>query len=182
MGIKESPEGYAWLGGDYAWLKVSDVKLKAARGTGQDSNLVFLSVDGESWWACDYDVYNAGSNTISSSQDWAITLLYYNAYNANDYGILLLDYYTDDFGTKGKMEGTWDATDAYNYFGFSSSANISGFAWNNIDVKSGQSCNEACGGTVGSTFMWPFKLPNLSGKYYLVLVADAFLRQHFGDR
>ena len=50
MGIKESPEGYAWLGGDYAWLKVSDVKLKAARGTGQDSNLVFLSVDGESWW------------------------------------------------------------------------------------------------------------------------------------
>ena len=132
------------------------------------------TIDGESWWACDYDVYNAGSNTISSSQDWAITLLYYNAYNANDYGILLLDYYTDDFGTKGKMEGTWDATDAYNYFGFSSSANISGFAWNNIDVKSGQSCNEACGGTVGSTFMWPFKLPNLSGKYYLVLVADAF--------
>ena len=50
MNIKESPEGYAWLGGDYAWLKVSDVKLRAARGTGQDSGLLFLSADGKSWW------------------------------------------------------------------------------------------------------------------------------------
>lgn len=130
--------------------------------------------NGESWWACDYDVYNAGSKTVSSSNDWAIALLYYNAYDCNDYGILLLDYYTDDFGSKGDMVGTWDAADAYTHFGFSSSANISGFAWNNIDVKSGQSCNEACGGTVGQSFYWRFKLPNLNGKYYLVLVADAF--------
>ena len=131
--------------------------------------------DGRSCWACEYDVYNAGKNSVSSSNDWAICLLYYNAYDANDYGILLLDYYTDDFGYKGKIEGNWDISDAYNHFGFSSTANISGFAWNNVDVKSGQSCNEACGGTVGISSLWKFTLPsNLNGSYYIVLAADAF--------
>ena len=51
MGITESPEGYAWLGGDYVWVNISDVKLSAARGTGQDSGLLFLSADdGATWW------------------------------------------------------------------------------------------------------------------------------------
>ena len=52
LGICDSPEGYAWLGGDYAWLKVSGLTLRAARGSGQDSGLVFLSADGSSWWMC----------------------------------------------------------------------------------------------------------------------------------
>ena len=130
--------------------------------------------DGRACWACEYDVYNAGSQTVTASQDWAICLLYYNAYNANDYGIVLLDYYTDDFGSKGDMEGMWDINDAYNHFGFSNSANISGFAWNNVDIKSGQSSNEACGGTKGVSSLWKFTLPNITGSYYIVLVADAF--------
>ena len=137
-------------------------------------NFDFFAVDvenGTQWWRCDYDVYNAGSNVIKSSENWAICLLYYNAYDANDYGILLLDYYTDDFGELGDSEGNWDKNDAYNYFGFNSSANISGFAWNNINVKSGQSCAEACG---GNSFSWEFTLPNLNGSYYIVLAADAF--------
>ena len=52
LGICESPEGYAWLGGDYAWLKVSGISgLRAARGKGTDSGAVFLNVQGsESWW------------------------------------------------------------------------------------------------------------------------------------
>ena len=51
LGIYESPEGYSWLGGDFAWINVSHLALKAANGSGQDSGLVFLSSDGESWWA-----------------------------------------------------------------------------------------------------------------------------------
>ena len=141
-------------------------------------NFDFYAVDADAngqWWRCVYDVYNSGSNAIKTSdQDWAICLLYYNAYNANDYGIILLDYYTDDFGKKGDMNGSWDKNEAYNYFGFNSSAKISGFAWNNVDVKSGQSCNEACGGHAGSSFEWEFTLPNLNGQYYIVLAADAF--------
>lgn len=137
-------------------------------------NFDFSAIDytnGQQWYKCVYDVYNSGSNAIPSSKDWAITLLYYNAYNANDYGILLLDYYTDDFGSLGQTEGSWDNTTACNYFGYSTNSKISGFAWNNINVKSGQSCAEACG---GDHFEWEFTLPSLTGQYYLVLVADAF--------
>ena len=52
LGICESPEGYAWLGGEYAWLKVSGLSgLRAARGKGTDSGAVFLNVQGsDSWW------------------------------------------------------------------------------------------------------------------------------------
>ena len=59
LGILESPGGYAWLGGSYAWVKAADIvngKLKpsgviAARGKSPDSGVVFLSTKGqESWW------------------------------------------------------------------------------------------------------------------------------------
>ncbi|MBQ9433904.1 MAG: hypothetical protein IJU26_06780 [Synergistaceae bacterium] len=52
LGICDSPEGYAWLGGEYAWLKVSGISgLRAARGKGTDSGAVFLNVEGsDSWW------------------------------------------------------------------------------------------------------------------------------------
>ena len=52
LGITEAPEGYAWLGGEYAWLKVPHPfeGLVSARGTGKDSEAVFLSTDGMDWW------------------------------------------------------------------------------------------------------------------------------------
>lgn len=59
LDILDSPGGYAWLGGAYAWMKAADIvngKLKpsgiiASRGKGRDSGLVFLSTKGqESWW------------------------------------------------------------------------------------------------------------------------------------
>lgn len=139
--------------------------------TGDDS-------DGK-WYECDYNVYNAGSETVYSSSNWAICLLYYNAYNANDYGILLLDYYTNDFGKKNSWQSDWNKADAYQYFGYNSNANISGFSWNNVDIPGGKSCakvlSEVTGSGSGSCFGWEFTLPeNLNGQYYLVLVADAF--------
>ena len=59
LGIKESPEGLAWIGGDDAWIKACDIKdgkikslrLKAAKGSGKDSNVIFISTEGQmSWW------------------------------------------------------------------------------------------------------------------------------------
>lgn len=51
LGIAEEPGSYSWLGESYAWLKASVVKnIKAARGTGKDSGIVFLSTDGVNWW------------------------------------------------------------------------------------------------------------------------------------
>ncbi|MBQ3396742.1 MAG: hypothetical protein IJG34_03750 [Synergistaceae bacterium] len=60
LDIKESPEGLAWIGGNDAWIKAFDIKdekiksslrLKAAKGSGKDSNIIFLSTEGQnSWW------------------------------------------------------------------------------------------------------------------------------------
>ena len=144
-------------------------------------NFDFYFVDEDSdgkWYECDYNVYNAGSETVKSDNNWAIALLYYNAYNANDYGILLLDYYTNDFGNKNSWKANWDKADAYSYFGFNANSNISGFSWNNIDIPGGKSCakvlSEVKKEGTGKCFGWQFTLPKLNGKYYLVLVADAF--------
>lgn len=144
-------------------------------------NFDFYYVDEDSdgkWYECDYNVYNAGNETVKSSSDWAICLLYYNAYNAEDYGILLLDYYSDDLGSKNTWESNWNKQNAYNFFGFNSSAKISGFSWNNVDIPGGKSCakvlSDIKGQGTGSCFGWQFTLPNINGQYYLVLVADAF--------
>lgn len=120
------------------------------------------------WRVCDYNVFNAGSSSISASKDWGICLLYYNAYDANDYGVLLVDYYSDDFGDPGDVETEWDNSEASNYLGIQSS----GFCWNNIDVAGGVS---VAGEDEDSYFSWPFRMPeNLNGQYYIVLAADAF--------
>ena len=68
LGICDSPEGYAWLGGDYAWLKVSGLSgLRAARGKGTDSGAVFLNVQGsESWWMSVPSFTNQAAKSVMS--------------------------------------------------------------------------------------------------------------------
>lgn len=62
LGILDSPGGYAWLGGDYAWLKAADIsgntlkpiELHASRGAGIDSGIIFFSVpEMPQWWQAD---------------------------------------------------------------------------------------------------------------------------------
>ena len=66
LGICDSPEGYAWLGGDYAWLKVSgNSGLRAARGKGTDSGSVFLNVQGsDSWWMASPAFTNQAAKSV----------------------------------------------------------------------------------------------------------------------
>lgn len=66
LGITESPEGYSWLGGDFAWLNLSELKLKAAKGSGKDSGVIFLSADGTSWWLTNPDFTKEAANEIMS--------------------------------------------------------------------------------------------------------------------
>lgn len=108
-----------------------------------------------------YNVYNIGKSTLPSSQRWNISYVYYNAFNANDAGILLYDYYTDEMGSKGQS-GPLN----------SGGHGLAGNWWNNIDVPSGQGVAEAASGS--SYFEWNYTMPNLSGYYYLVVIADAF--------
>ncbi len=79
LNIKESPEGLAWIGGDEAWIKAFDIKdgkikslrLKAAKGSGKDSNVIFLSSQGQlAWWQMNPTPKTATANEIISR--WGI--------------------------------------------------------------------------------------------------------------
>ncbi len=111
-----------------------------------------------------YNVFNSGSTKITASLDWNILYVYYNAFDANDYGILLYDYYSNDYGTYGTDDkipnngGDGIVTSWYNYF----------------DVDAGKSVAETMYG-VGYRFKFPYDMPtNITGSYYLVLIADGY--------
>lgn len=107
-----------------------------------------------------YNVYNIGDQTVPSSADWNIVYLYYNAYDANEWDILLYDYYTNDFNN------------SVNNGELSDGPGLSGNWWNNVDIAGGSSVADAFG---GENFYWSYTLPqNLNGYYYLVLIADGY--------
>lgn len=108
----------------------------------------------------EYNVYNVGNETVKSSSKWSNCYLYYNGYNANDYGVILHDYYTNEFGNPGE-EGPW-----------ADGIGISGNWWTNIDLKGGTGIAETVSGS--DRFNWSYTMPKITGYYYLVMMADAF--------
>lgn len=58
LGITDKPAGDSWIGGEFAWLKAGEIsgvklipsKLMAAKGSGNDSAVIFFSADGHTWW------------------------------------------------------------------------------------------------------------------------------------
>jgi C1A family cysteine protease len=111
-----------------------------------------------------YNVYNSGTELVRASARWSILYMYYNAFDANDYEILIHDYYTDEFSTVPGANEFW--ADGYG---------ISGSWWNYIDVPSGLSVAAALYDDPEADFLYTYTMPNtLNGKYYLVLVADGF--------
>ena len=152
----------------------SDYDLVASALTNEDYDVAGdADSDDPTWRVAKYNVYNNGSATVSPSKDWATCLLYYNAYDANDYDILLFDFATDAFANNSqgmKVNDKWDETEAYNLTGVSAR----GYAWSNVDFKPKTYWSYAVNGT-NTNFSWPYKMPDdLTGKYYLVLIADAF--------
>lgn len=108
-----------------------------------------------------YNVYNIGNGTARASDDWGVAYLYYNAYDANDYGILLFDYYTDDYGSAGQNGDMGQGP------------GMSGNWWNNVDIASGSNIAQAVAGT-DENFNWGYELPKINGYYYLVMIADVY--------
>ena len=108
-----------------------------------------------------YNVYNIGNGTAKAGDDWGVAYLYYNAYDANDYGILLYDYYTDDYGSFGQNGDMGQGP------------GMSGNWWNNVDVASGSNTAQAVSGT-DENFTWGYDLPKINGYYYLVMIADVY--------
>ncbi len=120
--------------------------------------------DDPRWRTAIYNVYNAGENTLYASDDWCIVYLLYNAYNGNDYQIILFDYYTDDYGNPGDN----GALDGY------PGITAQGYWYNHVDVAPAQSVSYAVYGDSDEPFSWTYRMPDVTGDYYLVILADGF--------
>lgn len=108
-----------------------------------------------------YNVYNRGSQAIQASARWNIVYLYYNAFNANDFGILLYDEYTNQYGRLGESGNLT-----------SGGLGEAGNWWNHINLPSGTGVAEVL--YDDTRIRWDYTMPNITGFYYLVSLADAF--------
>lgn len=113
-----------------------------------------------------YDVYNIGQDPILASEDWNISYVIYNAYDASEFDILVYDYYSDDYGNYGEDGAlTEEIGDVYG---------LAANWWNHIDVPAGASVAETLYQEEGVSFFFPYTIPAYTGDYYLVLIADGF--------
>lgn len=101
----------------------------------------------------DFNIYNIGNQAASPNADWSIYYIYFNAYNANDYGVI----YYDQFNTS-IAENTYDCPTADNCVF-------------NLSIPSGSSFTQTAWGQESQ--VRTYYMPELSGEYYLVLIADA---------
>ncbi len=105
-----------------------------------------------------HDIYNIGNQTLSSSNPWDYYYIYVNAFDANDWGIILHNEITNAYGQVGQI-GDHPSGDAPNS------------VWSNISIPSYSSvANELFG--QGSVMYWEYTMPDITGYYYFVLVAD----------
>ncbi len=149
---------------DLETYKVTDLDM-------DDENYPQDSADPK-WRTLLYDVYNAGEGNVAAANTWGICYLLYNAYNANEYQIVLFDLYTDKIGGVGigEYNNDWDEDEAYSILG----VKAQGFSISNVDIPGKTTVCEAVTGDNNSVFSWSYKMPDVTGKYYLVLMADAF--------
>lgn len=101
----------------------------------------------------DFNIYNIGNQAASANDDWSIYYIYFNAYDANDYGVI----YYDQFNTS-------VAANTYN-------CPTSDNCVFNLSIPSGSSFTQAAWGQESQ--IRTYYMPELSGYYYLVLIADA---------
>ncbi len=112
-----------------------------------------------------FNVYNSGTTTIPSSKKWSVVYMYYNAFNANDYGILTHFYYTNEVN---------------GYCTFPQAGlqlPVGGIGWCiNNDIPPGKNIAAVYFNQPKyEYFIQPYYLPNtLNGYYYMVLIADPF--------
>jgi len=113
-----------------------------------------------------YEVYNNGKNPILAKNKWSVYYMYYNAYNAEQYGIIFEDYYTDGYGKPCEKPGDvcWGECKTY--------TDTKAWICNNMDVMPGAKVGEVAFGETGADI--PYEMPNnVNGNYYLLVYADA---------
>ena len=101
----------------------------------------------------EFNVYNIGNQAASPSDNWSYYYIYFNAFDANDYGVLFYDEFTTAV-----QPGTYQCPTNYNCL-------------LNITIPaSGDFASTAFGLTSISR---TYYMPQITGSYYLVIIADA---------
>jgi len=112
------------------------------------------------WRTMEFDIYNTGNQTAPASSDWGYAYIYYNALNANDYGIIFYDRLKNVGSYKSISYGKTDTET--NSYGFTI----------NVNIPADKSLSSEL--FTGNGLVRSYTMPtNLNGSYYLVLVADA---------
>lgn len=105
-----------------------------------------------------FNIYNIGTATAPAAVGWDLYYVYYNAYNAQDYGVIFHD--------------------AFNNTIAANTLSCSGNQCTvNYDIPAGTDL--ATVAFSSSTVYQNYTMPNITGAYYLILVADA--GQTLGD-
>jgi len=129
-----------------------------------DSNTGDSGVDLASWVFADnfvgnntrelyFNIYNIGNSTATPSSNWANAYIYFNAYNANDYGILFYDEYNTSVTANSFNCPTTDNC-IFNY-----------------SIQAGSNFSQTVFGQPNINRQ--YTIPNLTGYYYLLLISDA---------
>jgi len=99
-----------------------------------------------------FNIYNIGTATAPAATGWDLYYVYYNAYNASDYGVI----FHDAFNTSIPLN-----TDTC----------LGNQCILNVDIPAG---NDLANYAFASSVLYQnYTMPNITGDYYLILVVDA---------
>lgn len=101
----------------------------------------------------DFNIYNIGSAPALASSDWSYYQIYYNAYDANDYGVIFYDQFNTTV-----PENTYDCPTEWNCIF-------------NIPIPAGDNFANYAWGMESVTRT--YYMPEITGYYYVVTIADA---------
>jgi C1A family cysteine protease len=102
----------------------------------------------------EYNIYNIGDQTAASNPTWDIHYLYYNAYDASEYGFLFYDEITNSVPAGNPP--VWQ----FDHYAL------------NFDIAPGDNLGNAAFGS--STIYQGYYVPLITGLYYLVILADSY--------
>lgn len=101
----------------------------------------------------DFNLYNIGTQDAKPTSNWDVYYIYFNAYDANDYGIM----FYDEFNTSIESE-TWECPTSNNCI------------INTSIPAQGDFASQAFGTL---SIYRTYNVPNITGEYYLLMIADA---------
>lgn len=100
----------------------------------------------------EFNIYNIGNQTANASANWSFYYIYFNAFDANDYGII----FYDEFNT---------TIDEWTYYCDGNHCVI------NVPLASGDDLANTM--FASATLFQTYDMPSITGYYYLLAAADA---------